>query len=175
MKIVGIDASLTGTGIAILNGSIRTECIHTNLAGPQRLVEIREKVRGIVEGADLVVLEGYAFARPNQAHQIGELGGVLRVMLHEMGIEVLEVAPAAVKKYATGKGNAKKEEVAVAIYKRWGQEFKTNDEADAFVLATIGQAYHSGLHVEGQTAFQREVIEGLKKGPRQKRMAKKAG
>jgi crossover junction endodeoxyribonuclease RuvC len=175
MKIVGIDASLTGTGIAILNSSLRTECIQTGLTGSRRLVDIRERVRSIVEGAELVVLEGYAFARPNQAHQIGELGGVLRVLFYEMGLKVIEVAPSAVKKYATGKGNAKKEDIAVAIYKRWGREFKTNDEADAFVLAVIGKAYQPGLYKEAQTAFQREVIEGLRKGPKKKRLAKKAG
>lgn len=73
-------------------------------------------------------------------HQIGELGGVIRVMLTEVGIKWIEVNPSLVKKFATGRGNAKKEEIAIAIYKRWGREFLSNDEADAFVLAVIGQA-----------------------------------
>lgn len=102
----------------------------------------------------MIVLEGYAYARTSQAHQIGELGVVLRVMFHELGLQVLEVAPAAVKKFATGKGTAKKEDMAVAIYKRWKKEFGTNDEADAYILAKIGEAYHLGLYVEGLTAFQ---------------------
>jgi len=61
-----------------------------------------------------------------------------------------------------GKGNATKEKVAVGVYKRWGQEFTTNDEADAFVLAKIGQAYLCGT--DGLTAFQKEVIENLSEG-----------
>lgn len=173
LKIVGIDASLTSTGVAVLNGSLHTETIQSKKTGPERLVEIRERIREIVAGADLIVLEGYAFARPNQSHQIGELGGVLRVMLHELGMKWLEVAPSAVKKFATGKGNAKKEEVAVGVYKRWKKEFVSSDEADAFVLAMIGQAYLTGL--EGLTVFQAEVIEALANGKKPKRAKKKAG
>lgn len=176
MKIVGIDASLTGTGVAVLNGSLRTERIESKLTGPARLIEIRDRVREIVAGADLVVIEGYAFAMANQAHQMGELGGVLRVMFYELGLHVLEVNPSLVKKFATGKGAAKKEEMAVAIFKRFGREFRTNDEADAFVLALIGQAYYEGAYVEGLTAFQREVIEELRNPKtKRKKAARKAG
>ncbi len=161
-SVVGIDAGLTSTGVAVLNDKPHTEAIQSKKTGPQRLIEVRDRVLGLVEGADLVAIEGYAFARPNQAHQIGELGGVLRAMLFEHGFSILEVAPSAVKKFATGKGNATKEKVAVGVYKRWGQEFRTNDEADAFVLAKIGQAYLCGT--DGLTAFQKEVIENLSKG-----------
>jgi crossover junction endodeoxyribonuclease RuvC len=120
LKIVGIDASLTSTGIVVLNeGYVYTDTIQRKSTGVERLIEIRELVRLAVSGADLVAIEGYAFARPNQAHQIGELGGVLRVMFHEEKIKYIEAAPSAVKKFATGKGNAKKEDVVLSVYKRW--------------------------------------------------------
>lgn len=173
MKIVGIDASLTGTGIAILNNNLHTETIQSKKTGPSRLIEIRERIRDIANGADLVVLEGYAYAMANQAHQIGELGGVIRVMLTEAEIKWIEVNPSLVKKFATGRGNAKKEEIAVAIYKKWGQEFSSNDEADAFVLATIGQALVR-CHFDNLTAFQKDVIEVLTTGKKQKQAKKKA-
>jgi len=182
MRIIGIDASLTGTGVAVLeDGSLRTERIESKKTGPERLIEIRSLVCRISLGADLVAIEGYAFAKPNQAHQIGELGGVLRVMSHELGLWVLEVAPSQVKKFATGKGNAKKEEMAVGIFKRWGREFKTNDEADAFVLALIGQVYLTGVlqvldDLYTLMSFQREVIEELRSPKvKRKKAAKKAG
>lgn len=184
MKIVGIDASLTGTGVAIISEKQITTTIQSKLSGPARLIEIRELVREIVSGADIVVIEGYAYAMANQAHQIGELGGVLRTMFYEMGLKWVEVNPSLVKKYATGKGNAKKEEIAVAIYKRWGREFPTNDEADAFVLASIGQSL-AGYHFDNLTAFQHEVIDQLqaggkkagakKKSDGKKKQAKKVG
>lgn len=175
MRIIGIDASLTGTGVAVLeDGSLRTETIESKKKGSERLIDIRSRVCRISLGADLVAIEGYAFAKPNQAHQIGELGGVLRVMLTELGIKWIEVAPSQVKKFATGKGNAKKEEIAVAIYKRWGREFPTNDEADAFVLAVIGQAM-ADCYFDNLTAFQREVIEELRNPKAKKKASKKAG
>jgi len=62
--------------------------------------------------------------------------------------------------------------MAVGIFKRWGREFKNNDEADAFVLALIGQAYLTD--VTGLTAFQREVIEELRNPRAKKKKARKA-
>lgn len=181
MKIVGVDASLTGTGIAIYWDSQTpiTATIKNPLTGVDRLIYIRDYIKQVSQGADLIVIEGYAFARANQAHQIGELGGVLRTMFHEMGLKVLEVAPAAVKKFATGKGNATKEQVAVGVFKRWSKEFGTNDEADAFVLMKIGEAilYQTKTLKEIQkieftmTSFQSEVIDEILK-PKVKRNKK---
>lgn len=165
MKIVGIDASLTSTGIAILEGGeITTQAIKSKLNGIPRLIDIRNKVKSAVKGANLVVIEGYALSHGHQAHAKGELGGVLRVMLYEAGLPILEVPPAQVKKFATGRGNAKKEEMAVAIYKRWGREFPNNDEADAYVLARIGEALNSPImsYDVKLTAFQVDVIDSLR-------------
>lgn len=174
MKIVGIDASLTGTGVAMVDGSLRTEIIQSKKAGPERLIELRERIKQIVAGANLVVIEGYAYAKGNSAHQIGELGGVLRVMFHEMKLTVLEVAPGQVKKFATGKGNADKRDIAIAVIKRWGIDFKSDDETDAFVLAMIGRAYINGS--EGLTVFQAKIIHDLVNRKKTKRRsAKKAG
>jgi crossover junction endodeoxyribonuclease RuvC len=173
VRIIGVDASLTGTGIAILqDGETTTERLDNELKGVKRLVYLRDCITRIAAGADLVTLEGYAFARPNQAHQIGELGGVLRVALHEAGIKVLEVAPAAVKKFATGKGNANKEAIAVGVFKRWKREFATNDETDAFVLAQIGQAYLCGW--SELVGYQREVMVALNTPTKLKGAAKRS-
>lgn len=168
LKIVGVDASLTSTGVVALEkDKVYPYTIQRKSTGVERLIEIREIVRAEIVSADIVVIEGYAFARANQAHQIGELGGVLRVMFHEEKIKYIEAAPSAVKKFATGKGNAKKEDVVLSVYKRWGKEFKTNDETDAFVLAKIGEAWLKGT--KGLTVFQRDVVAALadrKKGKR---------
>lgn len=172
VKIIGIDASLTSTGIAVFNGILtQTAAIQSKKFGTDRLIEIRERAKVIIDGADLVAIEGYAFARPNQSHQIGELGGVLRVLFHEMKLKVLEVAPSQVKKFATGKGNADKEKMAVAVYKRWGREFATNDECDAFVLTEIGRAYFS--QANNLIACQQEVVNELISG-KPKKSRKKA-
>jgi len=172
MRIVGIDASLTSTGIATLTeNGISTKVIQSKKIGVERLLEIQKEVWEIIHNGgtvshpktDLVVIEGYAHGRTNQAHQMGELGGVLRVMFHEMELKWIEVAPTAVKKFVTGKGVATKEKIAAWVQKRWDRMFDTNDEADAYVLVRIGQAYLTGsCRLESLTSFQQEVIDVLK-------------
>ena len=177
MNIYGVDASLTSTGIAkvdtLIANNVTTKSIQSKKKGVERLVEIRQEVFKEVMYGNLVVIESYAFSRPNQAHQIGELGGVLRVMFHESNLEVLEVAPTQLKKFATGKHNASKEEIAVAAYKKWGVECRTNDETDAAVLVYIGLAYMG--NTDGLTAYQQEVIDALHGKTEVKKKRKKKG
>lgn len=186
-KIVGIDASLTGTGICVLQvgpglfaqpGDYETFLIASKLKGPARLIEIRDRVANFCKNASMVLIEDYAFARAQGAHQIGELGGVLRVMFVEQGLNWIEVAPAAVKKFATGKGNASKEQIAAWVQKRWGVMFDSNDETDAFVLAKIGEALiasqvNNEEVLKKLIAPQREVIAILRGEKRKK--TKKGG
>jgi Holliday junction resolvasome RuvABC endonuclease subunit len=65
-----------------------------------------------------VFLEGYSFGSSgSRVFDIGENTGVLKNKIMKMGIELDTVAPTVVKKFATGKGNAKKdrmEEVFIA-------------------------------------------------------------
>jgi len=164
LKVVGIDASLTSTGIGSmiygeLDNCLVTSLVKSNRTGVYRLIEIRERVFKAVVGADLVLIEGYSYASPNQAHQVGELGGVLRVMFAECNLKVLEVAPKQLKKFATGNGSSSKEQIAVAAYKKWGIECRTNDETDAAVLVHIGLAYMG--NTDSLTAYQQEVIDAL--------------
>lgn len=130
-KILALDASLTSTGWALegLCGTLKTK-----LRGTERLVWIRDQVLDLARDVDLVVIEGYAYARANQAHQMGELGGVLRVALHEAGIPLAIVSPNSRAKYATGTGNAKKEHVLVEAVRRLDYRGSSNDEADALWL-----------------------------------------
>ncbi len=77
------------------------------------------------------------------------------------GVAFLVVPPARLKKFACGKGNAKKDEIRLAVYKRWGFEAPTNDEVDAYVLARIGLAYLG--YDDKLIKPQLEVIKDLKK------------
>ncbi|NUS59160.1 MAG: hypothetical protein HOV66_30530, partial [Streptomycetaceae bacterium] len=55
------------------------------------------------------------------------------------GHEVVEVTTGGVKKYATGKGNAGKDEVLAAVVRRYPDvEVSNNNEADALVLRAMG-------------------------------------
>ena len=148
MNVVGLDLSLTATGIATEAG---TEVLRTDLRGCERLAWLHEQVilratgQWAGEGrADLVVLEDYAYSRANQAHQIGELHGVIRLALHEAEIPVALVAPTARAKYATGKGNAGKAEVLAAAIRRLGYGGHDDNEADALWLRQMA-IDHYGL------------------------------
>lgn len=49
----------------------------------------------------------------------------------------LQIPPMTLKKYATGKGTSKKQEMLLQIYKRWGVEFNDDNAADAYALARL--------------------------------------
>lgn len=166
MNVVALDLSLTATGVA--EHAVRDRLIErvsvlrppAGVVGVRRLDWIHRQVTALTQGAHLVVLEGYAFARPNQAHQIGELGGVVRLGLHCRNVRYVEVAPPALKKFATGTGNAKKEKVLVEAVKRLGYDGSDNNESDALWLLAMARV-HYGL--EGAPAVPAKNLEALQK------------
>ncbi len=167
MIIIGIDPSLTVTACCILqslphSGPLLERVIPGKLRGMERLDYIQNSIRDILNrySCDLVCIEGYAYARPNQAHQMGELGGVLRLLLYRENVPYTEIAPPTLKKFATGKGNADKDQVMLQVYKRWGIECANNNEADAFVLAKMGECLIMGK--EELTVAQAEAMKKLK-------------
>lgn len=153
VAVVGIDLSLTATGIAYADGS--TVTISTKrLAGPERLIHVRDAVRAALDvnewAPDLVLVEGYAYGRPAQAHQMGELGGVVRVALHEETAEFPHmqwavVPPSKLKKFATGKGTADKTAMVVAARDRLGWTGMDHNQADAIWLRAMGLAIYHAL------------------------------
>jgi crossover junction endodeoxyribonuclease RuvC len=165
VKISALDLSLTATGwaftlldspLAVGWGTIKP----SKVRGMERLNRIRSEIAEIVKGSDLVVCENYAFSRPNQAHQIGELHGIIRFWLYKHEIPLLLVAPAALKKFVTGKGNAEKDLMLLEVFKRWGHSAGDNNAADAIGLLYIGLAY-KGLW-KPTMAAQEEVLEKLR-------------
>lgn len=138
MRIVGLDLSLTHTGLCSPHGATdRLNTPASKIDGHDRLNEILSAVADWTGHADLVAIEGYSYgSRSSQAHAAGELGGLVRHRLWRTGTPYLDVPPATLKKYATGKGNAGKDEVITAAVRRGGDLYSgtTNDEADAFWL-----------------------------------------
>ena len=58
---------------------------------------------------DMVALEGYSYGSSGKVFEIGENMGLLKFRLAACAIPFVSYSPPHVKKYATGKGNAKKE------------------------------------------------------------------
>lgn len=132
-RILALDLSLTRSGVCDSGGAC--SCIRTDkLRGLARIDHIVRQVQALAGGVDLVVIEGYSYASPNQAHQIGELGGCVRFLLWRLGVPYVDVQPSTLKKFATGKGNANKDAMIAAAIRRFGFAGSDNNEADAFLL-----------------------------------------
>lgn len=154
MKIVGVDLSLTGTGIAVIewkyavgwNTTVETFLIKSKPCGDSfksrhlRLETIAASVVGYCKGADMVVIEGPSYGSVGgSAFDRAGLWWWVASILFTVGTPVAVVTPTQLKKWATGKGNAGKTEVVVAINKLWPTVETNNDnESDALCLATMG-------------------------------------
>lgn len=142
---IGIDLSLTNTGIIVLNSEghlVDQHSIKPKSKGDERLVEIKTQLHYYLSKYDepfSICIEGYSYGSKNRGlpFQIGELGGVIKSSLFEKGLQYKLVPPTTMKKFITGKGNAKKEEIQSSIKQKWGIEFTDNNLADAYGLARV--------------------------------------
>jgi crossover junction endodeoxyribonuclease RuvC len=150
---LGLDLSLTATGYASAHA---TGVFKVRTTGMRRLAEIREAMLDLALDVDVVALEGYSFgSHAAHAHELGELGGVVRLTLWQRRIPYVDIPPASLKRFATGKGNASKDEVLAAAIRRFGFEGSNNNEADAWLLRSMAFAYYHGLEVAG---YQHEAL-----------------
>ncbi len=167
MKVVAFDPSLTATSFAISDGfEMQTGVLHppkTAAKGLIRLAWIRAQVLDLAAGADLVVIEGYGFApgRGHSAREMAELGGVIRLALFDASLTFVDVPPASLKKYATGKGNAPKEEVLAAAIRRLRFEGHDHNEADALWLLTMALDRYGAAGLPEMPKAHRVALEGV--------------
>ena len=133
MRIVALDPSLTATGVCDSQAPDEpfTLVPPAGMRGMARLRWIRAQVVDATKDADLVVIEGYSHGSRNQAHYLGELGGVLRLMLYCLGRPYVDIAPAVRAKVATGSGAGRKDSVFAEAFKRLRYTGDSKDEADA--------------------------------------------
>jgi crossover junction endodeoxyribonuclease RuvC len=174
MKIVGLDLSLTSTGVAEWEDSARRTYTFGSKgkAGAtleqraarldEALVEAQAAVFGGHQQADLVLVEAHTFAaKGGQQH---DRSGLWWLVVHDLvsrSIPTVEVPPSSIKLFATGKGNAPKDAVLMAVARRHADmEFTTNDEADAITLVDMALARWSHDEFD-PTAYQLRAIEKI--------------
>jgi hypothetical protein len=173
IEVIAFDLSLTATGVAHPNGETETlrppKSVDTGMA---RLAWFRDAIAdrvpvdGVDEHADwrtLVVVEGYSFGTTRQAsraHALGELGGVVRLWLFDNDLAWVDVPPASLKRYACGKGNAKKDEVFAAAIRRLDYAGNSHDEADALWLRAMALAAY-GVPVIEMPKTSRDALAAI--------------
>lgn len=150
LRIVGLDLSLTATGVAILAADqARAMTIRSKgkaddglLSRALRLHNLSLDILHVALTADVVIIEQPAYGQTGGSHH--DRSGLWWLVMDGLTTDVdgerfAEATPQAVKMYATGKGNASKSEVLAAVIKRYPAADVANDnEADALVLAAIG-------------------------------------
>lgn len=160
MNVLALDLSLTATGVAMPDGT--TTRWSPKCRGAERLKVFRELVTDTLTDAapmiDLVVIEEYAFSRAAaHSHEVGELGGVVRLALHDIGVAWVAVGPSSLKKYATGRGNAKKPELLAEAIRRLNFDGHDDNEVDALWLQAMALD-HYGEPVVDMPALNREAL-----------------
>lgn len=166
--IIGLDLSLTSTGVyttdihgEALGGVIKPNKLrgiprHNYILNDLAQVEIESGREG---KPDLVVIEGYAMGRAGnigRVFDIGELGGIVKLTYYNRSIPMLIVPPKTLKMFAVDNGNADKQAM-VEWAKTNGYDPKTDDDADAFALHSLGSAYLRG---RARSSRRKQVFEG---------------
>lgn len=157
---MGIDQSYSGFGITLLSedGAFMTTVTKFESTGVDRLKEIHTYVTAVVDNAWYTVqdiaMEGYAYGS-QMANMAGELGATVKLALYPK--KPLIVAPTALKKYVTGKGNAgAKSQMMLQVYKKWRVELLDDNAADSYGLARIASGY-------AKTDYEQEVLGKLER------------
>lgn len=147
LRVLALDPSLTVWGWAARTPAPTSGVVDLEAegrTGVDRLASGRAHLHALIRRCrpHLVLVEGYAYGAGYQAHQLGEMGGVLRLALHDLHVPWLEVAPKVRARLATGKGQAKKEVVYAEAFKRLYYNGSSMDEADAcWILEAAVQHY----------------------------------
>lgn len=169
----GIDQSLNGTGIVLLNADgtllhARRLMPQAELRGGARLSWIYGEMEAMLQARRVAwaAHEDYSIGSTHRAFDLGEVGGVTKMLLHRYcqgGISA--VAPTALKKYATSRGSSDKQAVMDAVRLRWKQDFSDDNIADAYVLAQIARCMYDTTLSPSLTRPQLEVLKMLRTGP----------
>jgi Holliday junction resolvasome RuvABC endonuclease subunit len=151
---IGIDQSFAGFAITAIDKdqNYYTEVRKIEGTGVERLSHARSFLIGFLDRYEVeaVAMEGYAFGREFGVAISGELGGMIRLALFDKyrsdnpkAAFPIIVPPTSLKKYVTNKGTGvKKNQMLLAIYKKWDVEFTSDDAADSYGLARIALNKH---------------------------------
>lgn len=146
MLIAGIDYSLNGPAICVFDGNnnfVFEKCefyfltstkkyattFFSNIHGKvfddygeecERYDSISDWVMQIIMGCDQIGLEDYAYHAQGRVFNIAENTGILKYKCYDASIPIEVFSPSQVKKLATGKGNADKNQMYQSFVEETG-------------------------------------------------------
>lgn len=144
LSVLALDmATKTGWSLRDSRGSLTSGVLNLSLrtgeSGGMRLLRFKRWLREVLDGGvDLVAYErpishGHGGSRVGALKVCANLEGVLLAEL-EGRCDYVSATPAAIKKHATGKGNANKALMVEAASKLWGVKPRDDNEADALCV-----------------------------------------
>jgi crossover junction endodeoxyribonuclease RuvC len=162
VTVIGIDPSLRACGVSdgtnhLVIKTEKREEDHTQAADLKR--RCQEIISGILawlakhghtDPPLAIYVEAPAFGVASMANHLYELGWLMyRIhnLTESFGIRIVEVPPATLRKWATGKGNTPKDAMKLAVFKKFGIEFEDDagcDKLFAYLLAKFGEAVETG-------------------------------
>lgn len=182
---LGIDQSLTGTGVCLMASHRLAYEVFTikgaqvnKLRGGERLKYIhdrilnflREKTRNNLSIIRMAAMEGYAYGAiqhqggegggGGQKHgnpfQLGEVGGVVKLLFEQNGIPYVVVNPFDLKGWVKGTRAGPKDVIMAYLTHEFRILFEDNNEADAYALACVAMDYAGDWHEPAPNARTRD-------------------
>jgi Holliday junction resolvasome RuvABC endonuclease subunit len=139
VKIIGLDLSITATGVALPDGRTRTIPGPHEL-GDERLYTTAATLHSMIEPygrIDVAIIEDLPY-HAMAAGITGMIQGVVRLLLIQEGIPYALAVPSTVKKYATGHGDADKIDMRAAMRQHTGRDLHDHNQVDAWWLRHAG-------------------------------------
>lgn len=176
MPVIGIDPSFTSCGVSdgVSHLIVKTEPRDSDPTQADAILrrcgEIIDGISGLILGQHkgepvTIYIEAPAFGQQSQASHLYELGWLMRELYRMHGrfgvMKIAEVSPTELRKWATGKGLIKKDEMKLAVFKKFGIEFEKDPGCDklfAYLLCKFGEAVE-----RGDVAFKPSAKRGEKR------------
>ncbi len=164
MRIVGIDLSLSRTGVCALEEkkdplfiSIRSDR-SANIFKRQKAIV--KQIRGVLREDDIVVFEDFALSEKNAPSgkfiERIELCGMLKLVVPSVtNLPWLSALAPMMKSFIIGVGDATNDALVETIRTQWGANPSNDDEAGAFGLARYARSvlFNEEIHEKKNQKF----------------------
>jgi Holliday junction resolvasome RuvABC endonuclease subunit len=183
VKVLGIDFSLNGTGLSIfedgdiifkrvfvksLNKNRRSDS--TYIKSPefktpeQKLDWVCHTILSYCTDLDLICMEGHI----GKYYSWMDGYGILKYLFRCRCLPCIMISPSQLKKFATGHGNADKEQMSVALKQQYNLDLdyigsSANNIVDATWLSILGGLYFKFISNTSTQVYpqQKEILEKL--------------